>query len=38
MSGGEQVGLVNPCEPGPPFLTMESAPAQRDDGLAEGKG
>ncbi|XP_028288007.1 spexin prohormone 2 isoform X2 [Parambassis ranga] len=38
-SGGGEAAQVNPCEPGPNFLTMESAPAQiqGDDGLTQEK-
>ncbi|XP_026221942.1 protein lin-54 homolog isoform X2 [Anabas testudineus] len=37
VSGGGHVLVVNPCEPGPVFFTLESAPAQTDDGLTKGK-
>lgn len=30
--------LVNPCEPGQMFLTLKSAPTDRDDGPTQGKG
>ncbi|XP_023123190.2 spexin prohormone 2 isoform X2 [Amphiprion ocellaris] len=36
VSGGGQAALVNPCEPGPVFLAVESA--YRDEGLTQGKG
>lgn len=38
MSGDGQVVLVNPCEPGPVFLTLKSAPTHRDDSPTQGKG
>ncbi|XP_067444769.1 spexin prohormone 2 isoform X1 [Thunnus thynnus] len=37
VSGGGQVVLVNPCDPGPVFFTLESAPAQRHDEQTQGK-
>ncbi|CAK6966429.1 spexin prohormone 2 isoform X2 [Scomber scombrus] len=37
VSGGGQVVLVNPCDPGPVFFTLESAPAQRDNDHTQGK-
>ncbi|XP_059190282.1 spexin prohormone 2 isoform X2 [Centropristis striata] len=37
VSGDGQVVLFNPCEPGPVFLTLESEPAHRDDGLTQGR-
>ncbi|XP_031597006.1 spexin prohormone 2 isoform X2 [Oreochromis aureus] len=37
VSGGEQLALVNPHQPGPVFLTMESASAQRNNTLTQGK-
>ncbi|XP_044050196.1 spexin prohormone 2 isoform X2 [Siniperca chuatsi] len=37
VRGGGQVVLVNPCEPGPVFLTLKSAPTHRDDGPTQGK-
>ncbi|XP_045898520.1 uncharacterized protein LOC123966398 [Micropterus dolomieu] len=38
VSGGGQVVLVNPCEPGPVFLTLKSAPTHTDDGPTAGEG
>lgn len=38
VSGGEHLALVNPHQQGPVFLTMESASAQRNDTLTQGKG
>ncbi|KAM7396117.1 hypothetical protein PAMP_019185 [Pampus punctatissimus] len=38
VSGGGQVALVNPCNPGPVFFTLESAAAQRDNDHIQGKG
>ncbi|XP_071345280.1 spexin prohormone 2 isoform X2 [Trachinotus anak] len=37
VSGGGPVVLVNHCDPGPVFLTLESAPTHRDRGPAQGK-
>ncbi|XP_056243081.1 uncharacterized protein LOC130176169 [Seriola aureovittata] len=37
VTGGGQVVLVNHCEPGPVFLTLESAPPHRDDGPGQVK-
>ncbi|XP_049430410.1 protein lin-54 homolog isoform X4 [Epinephelus fuscoguttatus] len=37
VSGDGQVVLVNPCEPGPVFLTLTSKPAQREDGPTQGE-
>ncbi|XP_038563076.1 protein lin-54 homolog isoform X2 [Micropterus salmoides] len=37
VSGGGQVVLVNPCEPGPVFLTLKSAPTHTDDGPTAGE-
>ncbi|XP_032380248.1 spexin prohormone 2 [Etheostoma spectabile] len=34
VSGDGQVMLVNPCEPGPMFLTMTSAPTHRDNDVS----
>ncbi|XP_013770716.1 spexin prohormone 2 isoform X3 [Pundamilia nyererei] len=38
VNGGEHLALVNPHQQGPVFLTMESASAQRNDTLTQGKG
>ncbi|XP_026166961.1 spexin prohormone 2 [Mastacembelus armatus] len=37
VSGEGQVVLVNPCEPGPVFLTLESAPVHRSDSSMQEK-
>ncbi|XP_037624647.1 spexin prohormone 2 isoform X4 [Sebastes umbrosus] len=37
VSGDGDVVLVNPCEPGPVFLTLQSAPTHGDDGPAQWK-
>nr|XP_014269985.1 tesmin isoform X5 [Maylandia zebra] len=38
VNGGEHLALVNPHQQGPVLLTMESASAQRNDTLTQGKG
>ncbi|XP_030588184.1 spexin prohormone 2 [Archocentrus centrarchus] len=37
VSGDEQLAPVKPCKPGPAFLTVDSAPAKRDDAVTRGK-
>ncbi|XP_051239172.1 spexin prohormone 2 isoform X2 [Dicentrarchus labrax] len=37
VSGGGQVVLVNPCDPGPVLLTLKSAPLHRDEAPTQGK-